>query len=107
MRSVTLTDKFWYSSGGAGFRFVQGYLAETLRAFNDQAVRRGKAVQMKHQIRVLAATILMLTGVISAMAIEEAPYKVVKETGIYELREYAPHVLAETIVVKLVNLPYR
>ena len=32
------------------------------------------------------------------MAIEEAPYKVVKAAGIFELRDYAPHILAETVV---------
>lgn len=32
------------------------------------------------------------------MAIKEAAYTVVKKSGIFELRDYAPHVLAETIV---------
>jgi hypothetical protein len=32
------------------------------------------------------------------MATEEAPYKVIKANGKFELREYAPHILAETIV---------
>lgn len=32
------------------------------------------------------------------MAIEEAPYKVLKSDGKFEIREYAPHILAETIV---------
>ena len=32
------------------------------------------------------------------MAIEEAPYKVLKSDGIFELREYEPHILAETVV---------
>ena len=32
------------------------------------------------------------------MAIEEAPYKVLKSSDKFELREYAPHILAETIV---------
>jgi hypothetical protein len=34
-----------------------------------------------------------------AMAIDEAPYKVVETNGTFELREYAPHILAETLVV--------
>jgi len=32
------------------------------------------------------------------MAIEEAPYKVVKSAGIFELRDYAPQILAEVVV---------
>ena len=46
---------------------------------------------------VLALTLLMLTGAI-AMATEEAPYTVIKTDDIFELREYAPQVLAEIIV---------
>jgi len=33
-----------------------------------------------------------------AMAIEEATYKVVKKDNNFEIRDYAPHILAETIV---------
>ena len=32
------------------------------------------------------------------MAIEEAAYKVLKTSGKFEIREYAPHILAETVV---------
>ena len=32
------------------------------------------------------------------MAIEEVPYQVVKTEGSFELRDYAPHILAETFV---------
>jgi hypothetical protein len=32
------------------------------------------------------------------MAIEEAPYEVVKVEGSFEIRDYAPHILAETLV---------
>ena len=53
---------------------------------------------MKRMIRIFVTALLMLTGVIDAMAIEEAPYKVVKTAGIFELRDYAPHILAETVV---------
>jgi len=53
---------------------------------------------MKRMIRIFATALLMLTGVVDAMAIEEAPYKVVKTAGIFELRDYAPHILAETVV---------
>jgi effector-binding domain-containing protein len=33
-----------------------------------------------------------------AMAIEEATYKVVKKDNKFEIRDYAPHILAETVV---------
>jgi hypothetical protein len=40
----------------------------------------------------------MFIGAIPAMATEEAPYTVIKTDDIFELREYAPQVLAEFIV---------
>lgn len=53
---------------------------------------------MKRTRLFIAVTLLILTGAMTAMATEEAPYKVLKTDDIYELREYAPQVLAETIV---------
>lgn len=44
------------------------------------------------------ATLLLIIGAQKAMAIEEASYVVLKSEGNYEVREYAPHVLAETLV---------
>lgn len=41
--------------------------------------------------------VMLLTGV-RAMAIEEAPYKVVQSSGIFEVRDYEPHILAETLI---------
>ena len=41
--------------------------------------------------------IMLLTGG-PAMAIEEAPYTVVKTSGIFEIRDYEPHILAETLI---------
>ena len=50
-------------------------------------------------IRVITAVLLLLlTGATTAMATEEAPYTVIKTDDIFELREYAPQVLAEIIV---------
>lgn len=45
----------------------------------------------------LVIMVMLLTGV-QAMAIEEAPYKVVQTSGIFEVRDYEPHILAETLV---------
>ena len=51
-------------------------------------------------MRLITAILsLLLTGATTAMATEEAPYTVIKTDDIFELREYAPQVLAEIIVV--------
>lgn len=47
---------------------------------------------------VLASTVLMLIGALPAMATEEAPYTVITTDNTFELREYAPQVVAEIIV---------
>ena len=52
-----------------------------------------------NRIKVITAVLLlMLTVANTAMAIEEAPYTVIKADGMFELREYAPQILAEIIV---------
>jgi effector-binding domain-containing protein len=48
--------------------------------------------------QITAILLLLLTGATTAMATEEAPYTVIKTDDIFELREYAPQVLAEIIV---------
>lgn len=53
---------------------------------------------MKRQAgRLIAAAVLFL-GAVSAMAIEEAKYTLVEESGAFEIRDYAPHLLVETVV---------
>lgn len=47
---------------------------------------------------IITVILLILTGVVPAMATEGAPYTVIKTDDIFELREYAPHVIAEIIV---------
>lgn len=53
---------------------------------------------MKRIGLIITAIALMLTGATTAMAIEEAPYKVTKSDDIFELREYPPQLLAEIMV---------
>jgi hypothetical protein len=53
---------------------------------------------MKHYIRIMVAAAFLSTGVMDAMAIEEASYKVVDSDNNFELRDYDPYVLAETVV---------
>ena len=51
------------------------------------------------RIGVITAVLFqMLTVANTAMASEEAPYTVIKADDIFELREYAPQILAEIIV---------
>ena len=54
---------------------------------------------MKRSIRtILAVAFIMVIGATETMATEEVPFTVLKTSGKYELREYAPHILAEIIV---------
>jgi hypothetical protein len=53
---------------------------------------------MKHSIRMILATAVMFLGAMDAMAIEEAAYSVLKKENDFEIRDYAPHILAETTV---------
>ena len=53
---------------------------------------------MKRSIRITLAAIFILIGVMDAMAIEEATYTVVEKDNKFEIRDYTPYILAETIV---------
>ena len=47
---------------------------------------------------IILTLIIIFSGAHNTMAIEEAPYEVVKVEGSFEIRDYAPHILAETLV---------
>jgi len=49
-------------------------------------------------MRVILVAAVIIIGVMDAMAIEEATYKVVEKDDGFEIRDYAPHILAETVV---------
>jgi effector-binding domain-containing protein len=53
---------------------------------------------MKHFLLITTVTALLMTGAINAMAIEEAAYTVIKKDTHFEIRDYAPHIIAETVV---------
>jgi effector-binding domain-containing protein len=53
---------------------------------------------MKPLFHILFAVAVMFSGSDEAMAIEEAQYTVREKEGKFEVREYSPHILAETIV---------
>jgi hypothetical protein len=49
-------------------------------------------------MRIILAGFLIIFGGMDAMAIEEASYSVIKKDGNFEIRAYASHILAETVV---------
>lgn len=53
---------------------------------------------MKQIVRIVIAAVLISSGVSNAMAIEVARYEVIEKTGDFEIRDYAGHILAETVV---------
>lgn len=53
---------------------------------------------MRLCLHIIFAAVLLVTGAADAMAIEEAKYTVWKNAGKFEIRDYAPHILAEIIV---------
>ena len=54
---------------------------------------------MKRSMRILCTALaILIIGVMDARAIEEATYTVLKKDGRFEIRAYAPHILAETVV---------
>ena len=53
---------------------------------------------MKWSIRIVLAVAVTIIGAREAMAIEEATYSVARKDGKFEIRDYAPHILAETVV---------
>jgi len=53
---------------------------------------------IRRSIRITLAAIFILIGVRGAMAIEEATYTVVEKDNKFEIRDYTPHILAETLV---------
>jgi effector-binding domain-containing protein len=53
---------------------------------------------MKRPMQVCFAAAIIIIGGMNVMAIEEAPYTVVKQDGRFEIRDYASHILAEIVV---------
>jgi hypothetical protein len=55
-------------------------------------------VIIKLSFRITVAVAIIIIGAMDAMAIEEAKYEMVKKDNKFEIRDYAPHILAETVV---------
>ena len=57
-----------------------------------------EVLAMNHLLRITAVTLLIIIGAKETMAIEEAKYEVIKKDKAFEIRDYAAHILAETVV---------
>jgi len=57
-----------------------------------------KGFEMKNLIQIIFLVTITFVISIDAMAIEEAEYKVLKKDNNFEIRDYAPHIIAETII---------
>jgi len=55
-------------------------------------------VNIKKMMGIVVTASLLITEVQQVMAIEEASYVVIKKDKDFEIREYAPHVVAETLI---------
>jgi hypothetical protein len=55
-------------------------------------------VIIKLSTRITVVVAIIIIGAMDALAIEEAMYKVLEKDNKFEIRDYAPHILAETIV---------
>jgi hypothetical protein len=61
-------------------------------------ILKEEKIVMTRILGIILAAALIFIGATDAMAIEEAKYSVVKKDGRFEIRDYAPHILAETVV---------
>jgi len=55
-------------------------------------------ISIKRSIRIILTAAFIIIGVTHAMAIEETTYTVVEKDKKFEIRDYPPHILAETLV---------
>jgi len=56
------------------------------------------AAAVRRSLRVACLAMITILGAGNVMAIEEAAYTVTARDGAFEIRDYAPHVVAETLV---------
>jgi hypothetical protein len=58
----------------------------------------GEGLMVNKRATILLTISSMLIGAAQTMAIEEAKYTVVSKEDIFEIRDYTPHLVAETVV---------
>jgi len=75
-----------------------GYTLMQAQAALQNEAKSSVALCVKDSIRMIVAAVFLVTGAMDVMAIEEAAYTVLESDNNFEIREYAPHILAETIV---------
>ena len=62
-------------------------------------------VVMKHLIRIILATAVIIFRSIDAMAIEEAAYKVLRKDNRFEIRDYAPTITFSPLTMIFMDAP--
>lgn len=55
-------------------------------------------MKIKKVVGITVVALVITTGIQKAMAVEEANYVLISKDKAFEIREYAPHVVAETLV---------
>lgn len=53
---------------------------------------------MKHSIRIILTAAVIIFGAMDAMAIEESIFNIFKKDNNFEIRDYSPNILAETVM---------
>lgn len=64
----------------------------------DNYLQKRVTLVMRHYLQIILSTAFIITGAVDVMAIEEAKYGVIKKDTKFEIRSYAPQIIAETIV---------
>jgi len=70
----------------------------SISTLGEYGCKSSEASNVKSSIRLILTAAVIIIGAIDAMAIEEAAYKVLTKVNKFEIRDYLPHILAETVV---------